>query len=34
MRMFLNNPPGPAASPEAAEQWRINIDQLICLSKI
>jgi hypothetical protein len=26
---LLHNPPGPDASPEVAEQWRNDIDQLI-----
>jgi hypothetical protein len=28
-RALLNNPPGSDASSKAAEQWRINVDQLI-----
>jgi hypothetical protein len=26
---LLNNPPGLDASPEAAKQWRIDVDQLV-----
>jgi len=28
-RALLNNPPGPGAPPEAAEQWRADVDQLV-----